>query len=220
MLEYGILPLFNCCVPGLSASEMTPGGLWFSDVDDEGLGLWGWKAPVIRGRKCAYGQFFAGKKGFVSLDLLPDFINWRCHRWGTKDENKTAMEEIVLEVLGVAGQMTKAEIRTAMGYGYKRQSAADPVDLRAEKKLPLDPILSGLQKQGRVIISDITPRINRLGDEDKYGWQVAHFARPEDIFGRENLRAERTAEESKEKITDHLSSILPGVDRQLIEKLI
>ena len=48
--ELGFLPLFRCCVPGLSVEEMTPRELWFAPDTD---GPWEWKGPVLRTGRCA-----------------------------------------------------------------------------------------------------------------------------------------------------------------------
>jgi len=219
ILEYGLLPLFDCGVRGFSASEMTPGGLWFSDGED-GLGLWGWKAPVIRSRRCTYGQFFGRKMGFVSLECLPDFLNWRRSRSVARNEDKAEMEEAVLQVVEVSGAATKAEIRQGLGFDYKRRSAGDPIDRRTVRRLSLDPLLSDLQMGGRLVISDITRRVYGNGEEDRYGWQIAHYSTPEEVFGRDGLRTDLTPEESHGRLLERLASLLPGADMARLRKLL
>lgn len=218
--RYGILPLFDCCVKGLSASEMTPGGLWFSDDGEGGHGLWSWKMPAIQSRRCTYGQFFGGKKGFVSLGCLPDFINWRRSLPVTRNEDKLELEKAVQDIIAMNGAMTKAEIRTAMGYGLKRMSAADLVDARAEKRLPLDSLLTDLQKSCRIVISELSPRVNRFGEEDRYGWQIAHFDTPENVFGPSQIHAGCAPEESRQRLIGHLRSLLPDADEKALRQLV
>ena len=72
--EYGFLPLLKNQIPGFSVEEHTPPELWFADgVEDP----WEWKGPVIRETGCAYGKFFHGKAGFISMEWFPDFANYR-----------------------------------------------------------------------------------------------------------------------------------------------
>lgn len=218
--ECGLLPLFDCGIPGYSAAGMTPGALWFSGSED-GLGLWGWKIPVIRERNCAYGMFFAGKKGFVSLDLLPDFLNWRRSRKATRNEDKAAIEDMVLSAIEVSGSATKAELRQGLGiFGrYRRRTAADPANLTAETKLSIDPILSDLQKCGRLIISNISP-MNRGYGTDTYGWQTASFDTPENVFGHGISDCGRTPAESQKLLFEHLRRQVPDAPEKRLLALI
>lgn len=73
--EWGFLPFFKNGIEGFSIEEMTPPELLFGD--DFNQGPWGWKGPIIAHWESAYGKFFKGKAGYVSLEWLPDFINWR-----------------------------------------------------------------------------------------------------------------------------------------------
>ena len=74
--EIGFLPFFKNGIKGFSIEEMTPPDIFYGDgVDDFNNGPWGWKGPIISKWQSAYGKFFRGKAGFVSLEWLPDFIN-------------------------------------------------------------------------------------------------------------------------------------------------
>ena len=73
--EWGFLPFFNNVIPGFSIEEMTPPELLFGD--DFENGPWQWKGPIIANWESAYGKFFQKKAGYVSLEWLPDFMNWR-----------------------------------------------------------------------------------------------------------------------------------------------
>lgn len=216
----GLLPLFDCVVPGYSAASMTVPGMWFAGGEDN-LGLWGWKIPVIRERNCAYGMFFSGKKGFVSLSLLPDFLNWRRSRPAGKSEDKTAVAEMVLEAIALSGSVTKAELRQGMGIfgNYSRRNAADPVSLAHSPLLSLDSVLSELQKGGRIVISEISP-MSRGYHTDSYGWQVSSFSTPEYLFGADIASCPRTPEESRRRLLEKLRSVLPASPERLLLKLI
>ena len=73
VIEIGFLPFFHNSVKVFSIQEMVDPRLWFSDEE----GPWEWKGPVIRNMNCAYGKLFNGKAGYVSLEWLPDFANYR-----------------------------------------------------------------------------------------------------------------------------------------------
>ena len=73
--ELGFLPLFRNEVRGFSAEELTWGQPWWSGDPEEDP--WYWRESIARSGAVAYGKFFAGKAGFLSLDWLPVFANWR-----------------------------------------------------------------------------------------------------------------------------------------------
>lgn len=58
--ELGLLPFFDCGVPGFSVEDMTPPGYWFADGVD---GPWEWRMDVAARGKAAYAKLFAGKAG-------------------------------------------------------------------------------------------------------------------------------------------------------------
>ena len=95
-LELGFLPFFRCGVPGFSIEERTAYEYWFSDEEE---GPWEWKGPVIREGHCAYGKLFNKKAGFVSLEWLPDLMNYRRSRRYAKDEDIAALDDVVLQTL-------------------------------------------------------------------------------------------------------------------------
>ena len=92
--SFGILPFFPNNIRGLSVYEMCAPGMLFGGNYDEGC--WEWKGPVIRRRTSAYGKFFRRKAGFVSLDLLPDFLNYRRKIYTL---NPGSMDEMLLEII-------------------------------------------------------------------------------------------------------------------------
>ena len=71
----GFLPLFRNSVPGFSVEERTQAAGWWTG--DERADPWEWRRVLADSGKVAYGKFFDRKAGFVSLEWLPDFINWR-----------------------------------------------------------------------------------------------------------------------------------------------
>lgn len=75
LMSYALfMPFFRNVIPGFSIEEMTPPELLFGD--DFEKGPWQWKGPIIAKWESAYGKFFQKKAGSVSLEWLPDFMNW------------------------------------------------------------------------------------------------------------------------------------------------
>ena len=73
--EWGFLPFFVNRIPGFSIEEHTPKELWFSDT--QMASPWEWKGPILSNWQCAYGKFYEKKAGWIAVDWLPDFMNWR-----------------------------------------------------------------------------------------------------------------------------------------------
>ena len=55
-----------------------------------------------------------------------------------------------------------------------------------------------------------------------YGWGVAEYATPEELFGYDLITSayQREPQESKERMMQHLSSILPGASVQQLTKIL
>ena len=73
--EIGFLPLFEGPAAGFSAEALTARQPWWSGDPDRDP--WFWREAIARSGRVAYGKFFAGKAGFLSLAWLPVFANWR-----------------------------------------------------------------------------------------------------------------------------------------------
>ena len=71
----GFLPLFANGVEGFSVEEWTDPKYWWTDnaVRDP----WAWREQISGKHRIAYGKFFDKKAGFVSLEWLPYFVNYR-----------------------------------------------------------------------------------------------------------------------------------------------
>ena len=55
-----------------------------------------------------------------------------------------------------------------------------------------------------------------------YGWGIAVYATPEELFGYDLITSayQRDPQESKERMMQHLSSILPGASVQQLTKIL
>ena len=93
-------------------------------------GAWEWKGPVIREGHCAYGKIFNRKAGYVSLEWLPDLMNYRRSLRYAKDEDTAALDDVVLQTIACEGGVTVKDLRRMLGFakGRGRRSAADLKD--------------------------------------------------------------------------------------------
>ena len=73
--EIGFLPLFGNEVEGFSAEEHTSPDYCWSGIRQEDP--WEWREIIAASTQVAYGKFFGNKAGFISLEWLPCFVNYR-----------------------------------------------------------------------------------------------------------------------------------------------
>ena len=73
--EVGFLPLFANEVPGFSAEEHVHTWSWWTgDAEQD---PWIWREIIADSHEVAYGKFFNKKAGFISVEWLPYFANFR-----------------------------------------------------------------------------------------------------------------------------------------------
>ncbi|MDO4320466.1 MAG: hypothetical protein Q4C34_07810 [Bacteroidales bacterium] len=198
--HYGVLPFFTNCVDGFSVEEMAAPGILFGDECDD-YGCWDWKGPVIREQTTAYGKFFRRKAGFVSLDLLPHFLNYRRDAYAL---HPGTIEADLLEAVTRREGATSAELRRLLGIAGKRHSIEAP--------------LQRLQMGGHLLIADFEYKYTRLGD--RYGWGVALYSTPEIWLGESAAQAGCTPAESLHRMVTAVSSRIPGADIAMIRRLL
>ena len=152
----------------------------------------------------AYGKFFGGKAGFISMDWWPDLCNYRRAKYPEPAED--SIEGTILEILRINGSMITRDLRSACGFdGPKMRSRFDAYVTR-------------LQMACRVVTEDFVYPTDRHGN--RYGWGWALLSTPERLFGREACHRNRTPEESRERLLAHLQSLLPHASGKQLERLI
>lgn len=204
--EYGFFPLFKNQIPGFSVEEHTPPERWFAeDVD----GPWEWKGSVIRETGCAYGKFFHGKAGFISMEWFPDFANYRRdgYDFDARYDDGLArhQDKLIYDVLMEYPSLLSKEWRTLTGI---------------KKRGEFDSIVTRLQMLGYVITIDFEYAKDRYGKA--YGWGLARYATPEAYF-RNTFTEQvynREPQESKKRIREYLRVLLPLATELQIKKLI
>ena len=205
--ELGFLPYFANSIPGFSIEEHVNPRVWFSGEP----GTWEWKGPVINELNCAYGKFFEKKAVYISKGWFADFANYRRDGYdfdARYEDGLASYRDKTLYELVEANAPALSKRLKALG-GYKKGGNKG-----------FDTIMTRLQTQGYVIISDFVYMVDKHGNE--YGWGVAEYSTPELFLGNDftDHVYEREPEESYERIRLHLHEILPDADEQTIRKLL
>lgn len=217
-LRFGMLPFFANRITGFSVEEMAAPGMLFGETRDD-YGCWEWKGPVILEQTTAYGKFFNRKAGFVSLELLPDFLNYRRDAYPVRPDST---EEMILDIIRENEGMTSTDLKR-MVFGSssrkrKPENLVESMEYSKPKRHSLEGPLQRLQMGGRLLIADFEYKYTASGG--RYGWGVAVYSTPEIWFERRFEVSDRTPSESFDFLVDSLSAKLPGVDRALIAGII
>lgn len=204
----GFLPLFANGIRGFSVEEHTPPEYWFSDNID---GPWEWKGTVIRKTNCVYGKFFGGKTSFISREWFSDFANYRRDGYDYDalcDEGLARYgDKSVYDTLVKFGSLLSKDLRFLSGY-------------TREKKQRFEAILARLQEKCYVVIDDFIYATDCNGN--RYGWGIARYTTPETLYGQDftDKVYQCSPEQSKIKISEHLSTILPDIPTEKLLKFI
>ena len=208
---FGFLPFFENGIPGFSLEEHTPAELWYNGSVDgrDDWPVWDWKGPVASTGRCMYGKFFCKKAGFVSREWLPDFLNVRRNGMTFDEWYEEGLifykDKALLDAVRMYGAMLTPHLK--MQCNYKKGGNTG-----------FETVVTRLQMQTWLCISDFVYRLDKFGKE--YGWGVALYTTPESRFGEDALFCPRTPDESRERILEHLSALLPHADeRQLLKML-
>lgn len=204
--ELGFLPLLDSGIVGYSAEEMVADDCRYVMLPDGGWDwpLWKWKGPTVTEGNCVYGKFFDKKAGFISKAWWPDFYNYRRSQHPVPAEG--SIEETILLTLQEQGSLITRELRVACGFtGPKMRSKFDGYVTR-------------LQMGCYIITEDFVYPQDKHGHE--YGWGWSLLTTPEQLYGREACRCERSPEESFNRLYAHFRQLLPeATDRQIMKLL-
>ncbi|MCR5233810.1 MAG: hypothetical protein K6E53_07865 [Lachnospiraceae bacterium] len=217
--EIGFLPLFGNEVKGFSAEEHTSPDYWWSGIRKEDP--WEWREMIAASGKVAYGKFFGNKAGFISLEWLPYFVNFRRNGYDfdaryqdglAGRREKKIMDFFIGEdedgdALFKDVRILSTELKKAAGFGKG-----------GEKNYP--GIVTGLQMQIYLVIVDFQRRKNKRGEE--YGMPVSIMLPPEAVWGYDKVTAaySQKPEESWNRIFMHVKEMYPDADDADIIRLI
>ena len=203
----GFLPLFSNSVPGFSVEERAPLRHWWTG---DGLDPWEWRKYMARSEKVAYGKFFAGRAGFISLAWLPVFANWRRDGYDFDalwDEGKASLRSRkVMEVFPEGTDLFSFEAKQKAGFG-------------PGKEKNFEGTVTALQMKTYLVIRDFRQRINRKGKP--YGWDIAVYSSPETVWGYDLVTSAyaEDPEKSRQRIFGRMRELY-GVSDEEIRKVL
>ena len=217
--EIGFLPLFANEVEGFSVEEMTATNDWWSG--DGTTDPWEWREIAARERRVAYGKFFGGKAGFISLDWLPVFANYRRDGYDFdaryEDGLASHREKLIMDYyIGEDANgdtvwkdvdILSTELKRAAGFGKG-----------GEKNFA--GIMTGLMMQLYLVTADFRRRRSKKGET--YGMAVSVLLPPEKIWGYDRVTSgyKETPAASWTAICGRVEDYFPKAEDDSIIKLI
>lgn len=207
--ERGFLPLFCNSVPGFSVEELTWAGDWWTG--DEARDPWMWRVTAPRCGQVVYGKFFDKKAGFLSLEWLPVFANWRREGYDFDarydDEKAPLRQKKIMDLFETRDELMSFEIRDLAGFGKG-----------GEKNF--EGTLTALQMQTYLVIKDFRCRKNRYGED--YGWHLAVLAQPEKLWGYDLVTASYDEDPavSRERVFRRVRELYPDAGERQIRAIL
>lgn len=207
--QIGFLPLFKNEINGFSVEEHTYGPDWWSG--DESVDPWEWRRVIAAGGRIAYGKFFDSKAGFVSLDWLPVFANWRRYgydfdaRWD--DEKASFRQKKLMDLFDTGEPLYSFEMKEKAGFAKG-----------GEKNF--EGTLTALQMQTYLVVRDFRQRRNKAGLP--YGWAIALYTTPEAIWGYDRVSADyaEKPEDARTRIYAQVRAMFPQADAAKLKKVL
>ena len=206
--QMGFLPFFACAVPNFSIEEFTPSRYWFTENVD---GPWEWRMEVARRGMVAYGKLFSKKAGLVSREWYPDLANYRRNGYDFDSRYEEGLasyrEKCIMDVLLREGPTLSKDLKRMAGFG-------------GDGLKGFDTVMTNLQMQTYITVHSFEYARDKYGKP--YGWGIARYAVAEDVLGAEVTQGayDRSPEESKARIVQHLGMLCPDAFDDDLEKLI
>ena len=208
--KFGFLPFFSNSIEGFSVEEHVTRDCWYHSESGE-WSAWEWKGPVIRETGCAYGKFFEKKACYISPEWFPDFANYRRDGYDFdaryEDGLSNYRDKVLYELLDNSAPVISKRLKTLGNYKKGGNKG-------------FDTIISRLQAQGYVIISDFVYMKDRFGNP--YGWGVAEYSTPERFMGESFTERvyDKSPEESYKKLLAHFCKLFPNEDIKTLKKFL
>ena len=204
----GFLPLFANGVEGFSVEERTFARDWW--CDDPERDPWEWRKILAAEGEVVYGKFFAGKAGFVSLEWLPVFANWRRDGYDFdalwSDGKADRREKLIMDLFADGGELYSNEMKRLAGFGSVVKN--------------FEGALTALQHKFYLTVRDFRQRSNKKGEP--YGWPIAVYSTPESRWGYALLSSAygEPPEASRERIFARLRELYPDADGKRIKEIL
>ena len=207
--EVGFLPLFRNPVPNFSVEEFTVPSHWWCENPE--LDPWEWRKNAASGHEVVYGKFFGRKAGFVSLDWLPHFANYRRDGYDFDvlwDDAKASFRmKKIMDLFPDNEQLFSCDIKRRAGFGKS-----------GEKNF--EGTLTDLEMRFYLTMSDFRCRLNKFGIP--YGWSISMYSRPEALWGYDLVTEKYSIKPSKsfEIIMEHALSLYQDTNEVELFKLL
>ena len=213
--QVGFLPLFAGGMAGFSVEERTLSYSWWSG--DSQSDPWEWRIALAGHPEVAYGKFFDKKAGFIHRDFFPIFANYRRNGYdfdALSDEGLARhragknMDVFELNDEVVGKEIMSNELKEKAGFGKEGGGKN------------FDGILTELQMQTYLIVSDFRQRINKKGEP--FGWHIAVMGTPETKWGYDFVSSGYSEEPgaSWAKIKEQVYRFFPQANERQIQKVL
>ena len=217
--EAGFLPLFGSEVKGFSVEEHVSADFWWTG--DKEQDPWEWREVIAAGHEVAYGKFFDKKAGFISLEWLPYFANYRRDGYdfdsAWEDSKANRREKLIMDILTDTDsngdivwadrQILTTDLKKLAGFGKG-----------GEKNF--QGITTDLMMKMYLVTADFHRRKNKKGAE--YGMPVSVLLPPETLWGYDRVTSAygESPHGSWLKIIKRVKELYPEADDADIIKLI
>lgn len=213
LIEYirkvGFLPLFRNEVSGFSVEEHTSPYYWWTGNEEKDP--WEWRRILAESKQVVYGKFFNRKAGFLSLDYLPYFANWRRNGYDFDvlwdDQKASYREKKIMDCFEEKKEIFSYELRNTAGFGKTGEKNFEGTVTSLEMRLYL-------------VNSDFRQRRNKYGFP--YGWHIAVYAMPESLWGYDTVTSayEEEPETSGSRIWDRMRQLYPDASEEQIRQIL
>ena len=217
--EVGFLPLFSNGIKGFSVEEHVSPDYWWTGSREQDP--WEWREIIASDREVAYGKFFDKKAGFISLEWLPYFANFRRDGYdfdsAWEDSKVTRREKLIMDVLTDTDsdgdiiwtdkQILTTDLKKLAGFGKG-----------GEKNFP--GTTTDLMMKLYLVTADFRRRRNKKGEE--YGMPVSMLLPPEAVWGYDSVASAygEAPCDSWERIFGRVRELYPDADEAEITRLI
>lgn len=202
--QAGFLPLFQNEIPGFSVEEHTLAADWWAG--DPERDPWEWRSIAARSRRVAYGKFFSGKAGFLSLEWLPLFVNHRRDGYDFDSLYEAGKaghrEHQIMELFTEGASLFSWQIRQLLDTGKSQEGA-----------------LTRLQMQLYLVTEDFQQRLSKQGVP--YGMSAARYCTPEKLWGYEAVTAAygESPADSYDRIRQQILKRYPDASDRAIRRI-
>ena len=211
--EIGFLPFFSGNIEGFSLEENISYDAWYQGRWSGKIhwDAWDWKGQVLQNKELVYGKFFKKKTGFISLELWPDFCNYRRGGYDFDarfdDGLASYKDKGVVDYITSAGATLTRNIKDSLGYKKGGNKGFETVITRLQMETYVVPI---------------NYEYSRRKNGDEYGWGNCRYDIAENYWGDKLCRSayKRSPEESLDRLINHIRKQLPRLDEEELRGLL